>query len=439
MLAMKFGGTSVGSAERIKIVADIIKNRVDKKPVVVCSAVGGITDKLIAAANAAAGGKVDTQEIDTKHIKILTDLELELDIVKDELEELKSELEEIKTLKEVSPKSWDTIVSFGERMSVKIVAAYLNKIGVKSESFNAYDIGMELEGDHGNGDIVPAAYDELRRNIEHLDIVPIITGFIGKTKDGDIITFGRGGSDYTCALIGAAISAEEIQIWTDVHGVMSTDPRVVENAKTINELSFPEASELAYFGAKVLHPKTILPAVEKGITVRVLNTYDPDHPGTAIMKETTKKDTKHPLKAIAFKRNINLIRVVSTRMLLSHGFMAHLFNVFEKHKVCIDMVATSEVSVSLSVDKADNLDKLRSDLSEFSKVAIEPEKALVCVVGEGMAGVPGTAAKIFNAVAEAGISMEMISQGASEVNVSFIIDNKDVENAVQALHKEFFD
>ena len=281
-----------------------------------------------------------------------------------------------------------------------------------------------------------SSYELMKEKLAEIKEIPIITGFIGKTKDGVITTMGRGGSDFTATIIGIVSDSEEIQIWTDVDGIMSADPKVVKNARTMPEVSFAEASELAYFGARVLHPKTILPAMRKNIPVRVLNTYNPEGTGTVILSKVGK--SKETIKAIACKKNIIVMNIASSRMLNARGFLAKIFETFAKYDKAVDMVATSEVSVSVTVDKDEGIEKIKKKLDKIAHVTIEKDKAIVCVVGEGMSSTPGIAGNIFTALGKGKINVEMISQGASEINVGIIIDNKDADKVVQVLHEEVF-
>ncbi len=440
MIVMKFGGTSVGDAARIKSVADIVSKFKDRNPIVVLSAVGGVTDKLIEAAeNSINSGTVNMDEIAQKHKAILKELELDNSLIDNELGELKDALEIIAKGKEKSTKIIDLASSFGERMSTRIVAAYFNSIGIEAKNFDAYDIGMITDSNFGSAGPLPQAYEKLKESLSDNDFIPVVTGFIGKDEKGIITTLGRGGSDYTAAIIGAALEAEEIQIWTDVNGIMTSDPRIVKEAKTIPQISFNEAAELATFGARVLHPKTILPAVEKNIPVRVLDSFNPSSKGTSILSEF--ESSSEPVKAIALKKNITLFNITSTRMLLAHGFLSHLFKVFNDNQISVDMIATSEVSVSLTVDSNNGngkLEKAAGELKEIGDVTIEEDKSLVCLVGNGMKSTVGFSARVFGAIGKNNINIEAISQGASEINVAFIVGGKDGEKAVQCLHKEFF-
>lgn len=437
MIVMKFGGTSVGSAERMKQVGDIVQARLSQKPYVVLSAVSGITDALILAAQQAIQGKISTETIEKKHKEILKDLQLDPSLIDPELQELRTLLQGISLLKELSPKTMDRIQSFGERMSVKIFAAYFTKRGVTSVAYPSYDLGLRTDDNFGEATPLPESFPAVKKKLIGIDHVAIITGFIAKTEQGEITTLGRGGSDYTAALIGHCIDAKEIQIWTDVDGVLSCDPRVVPHVKNIEQLSFDEASELSFFGAKVLHPKTILPAVEKNIPVRVLNTNNPGHKGTVILKES-KNGNKEEVKVIAFKKNVTLVNIKSYRMLHAYGFLAKIFEVFSKYHISVDMLATSEVSISVTIEKTKNLDKAVQELSAFSSVDVLANQAIICIVGEGIKSSSAIPGMVFETLAKEDINPEMISQGSSEINIGFVTGMDNLEKAVKALHKKFF-
>ena len=437
MIIMKFGGTSVGGANEIKNVANIVKSNIDKKPVVVVSAVKGTTDKLIELSYKSSEGKSEDlfDSIKDAHYEILEKLSLDKNLLEKDFESLGYAIKKFNG-KDIDAKALDAFQSFGEQMSSKIVAAQLIKTGVKAQAFNSWDLGFLTNSDFGNAEPLEESFNNLNKNIKKLNLVPVITGFIGKTKNGEITTLGRSGSDYSAAIIGSAIDADEIQIWTDADGIMSADPRIVSNAKTLKTVSFAEASELAYFGAKILHPKTILPAVKKNISVRVLNTFNPEGRGTLILNDFEK--SKQIVKSITSKKNVILIHVDSKRMLGAYGFLARLFDVFYKYKQSIDVVSTSEVSVSLTVDNEKNLNDIALDLKGIADVKILKNKAVICVVGEGMKHTPGVAGKIFSILGKNNINIEMISQGASEINITFIVDGKDAENAIKLLHEEYF-
>lgn len=437
MIVMKFGGTSVGEAERIRRVAGLVRARLDRRPVVVVSAHAGVTNRLDELANAALGKRVDIAPVREIHARILADLGLPADLVDDLLEELASLLTGVTLVKELTPRSRDYIHSFGERLSSRIVAAAFRAEGLSARALLAWDLGLVTDSSFGSAHPLKESFPRIRRSLEKVSDVPVVTGYVAKDRDGNITTLGRSGSDYTASIIGAAVGAEEIQIWTDVNGVMTADPRIAPAAASIPTLTFAEASELAYYGARVIHPSTMVPAVEKGIPIRVLNTGEPDHPGTVILGRA--EEAGPPVRSIAHRRGLTLINVVSTRMLLQHGFVARLFEVFERHEVVVDMIATSEISVSITTDSKKDVSPCVRELSGFADVAIEKGKAIVCLVGDGIRTSPGTVATIFDTLRDAGVATRMISVGATRINVSFLVEEADVVPAVQALHRAFFE
>ena len=437
MIVMKFGGSSVATSERIRNVVEIVKGRLPRKPVLVVSAFRGVTDELFKLGEEAVKGQAPSvDKIRQRHEDTAKEMGLEPGLLKNELAELEVLLKGISLVKELTPRTLDYVVSFGERFSTRIIAAFFNKAGVPAEQHDAFDIGLLTNDEFGGAQPLPEADAEIKRHISKMTKLPIITGYVGKTKNGDITTLGRNGSDYSATIIGAAIDAQEIEIWSDVDGIMTADPRLAPTAKAIDSLTFAEASELAYYGGKVLHPATITPAVRKRIPVRCLNTFKPDHPGTPIMAEA-KSAQKGP-KSIAHNLH-NLILTISTpRMLQGHGFLAKIFDIFARHKISIDMVSTSEISVSVTLDSNRNLEAAVADLKAFADVTVEKDKAIICVVGEGLGSTPGIAADTFQALKEAGVNVLMISQGASKISIGFVIDDADCPKAVQALHRKFY-
>lgn len=439
MIVMKFGGTSLGDSNRIKKAAEIVKSRLEKNPIVVVSAVSKITDMLIELGNESfkTSGTAILNKIKKIHDKIINDLELDESILENDFEALTALLKKMKNEERVNARILDEFQSFGEQMSSKIVAACLRKTGVEAKAINAWDLGFITDSEYGNAEPLDSAYANIKANIKNNNGVLVITGFLGKDEKNIITTLGRGGSDYTAAIIGNAINAEEIQIWTDVDGIMSTDPRIVKDAVSLDEVSFAEASELAYFGAKVLHPKTILPAMKKNIPVRVLNTIHPENDGTVILSKPNNKSGRI-VKSVTCKNKITLININSTRMLGAYGFLARLFYIFDKYKKSVDVISTSEVSVSLTLDNNKNLSNILHELNEIADVEVKENKAIICVVGEGMRHTSGIASRILTAIERKKINIEMISQGASEINTTLVVDGKDAENAVKILHKEYY-
>ncbi|MFO0603208.1 MAG: aspartate kinase [Polyangiales bacterium] len=439
MRVMKFGGTSVGDPARVSNLCEIVRGALPLRPVVVVSAASKVTDMLLTAARKAADGAVDDEAIVARVTGLLRTFDLPDALVAQELSGLRDALRAVAAGREATPALTDLVASFGERISVRFVAAALRARGVPATAHDAFDVGVVTDDHFGGADVVAEAEALMAERVTALamrDEVPVVTGFIGKTRDGRITTLGRGGSDYSAALFGAAIGADEIEIWTDVPGVMSADPRVVPEAHTIPALSFDEAAELAYFGAKVLHPKTIHPAVRRGIPVRVKNTFEPAHPGTVI---TSRGDLgARGARAIAHKRGIAAVNVVSTRMLLAHGFLARIFEVFARHRVVVDLVATSEVSVSCTVDRDDRLDAALDELRAIGDVTVSRNRTLVCVVTAGLLQDASVCPRIFAALGREDIAVELLSMGASAINVSLVVGDGQGERAVRALHRELF-
>ena len=283
---------------------------------------------------------------------------------------------------------------------------------------------------------LPEAEERLRESIAGMKSVPVITGYLGKTLHGEITTLGRNGSDFTATYVGAAIGADEVQIWTDTDGVMTADPRICGEARPIPTLTFEEAGELAYYGGKVLHPATITPAIQKKVPVRVLNTFKPTHPGTTIVAAT--KEPHEGARAIVHNLHNLAVTINTPRMLMGHGFLARIFNVFAEHRIVVNMVCTSEVSVSVTIDDSKNLDAAVEELRAFAEVNVEREMAILCVVGNGIRFLPGIAADVFGALRDDGVNVLMISQGASKINIALVVVDRDCQKAVQSLHRKFF-
>ncbi|MBP7114438.1 MAG: aspartate kinase [Candidatus Peribacteraceae bacterium] len=440
MIVMKFGGTSVGSAKAISEVAAIVKLYQKRKPVVVVSAVSGVTDTLIRLAQAAAeGGGTDIlQSIHGRHKDILTDLKLSPKLCAKQFAELEALVKTVRQRKnKLTKKTLDVFQSFGEPMSSVIVAAAITKHGVPSKGFPAWELGMITDGVFGDAEPLKSSFPLLKKRISALNVVPVVTGFIGKTEKGDIVTLGRGGSDYTAAILGAALKAEAIQIWKEVDGFLTTDPRIVPEAKVVHELAFEEACELAYFGAKVLHPKTILPAMDAGVPVQVLNTFKPEGKGTTIVSSFEERHGKsHTVEAFSRKKGITVIHIRSPEFFDGSGLMANVFKIFEKHRTSVDLIATSVVSVSLTIDDCEHLDGIVQDLSSLGEVKVVSGKAIICMVG-GSINAAGVAGRIFTVLGAHEIPVEMISQAAGGVSMTFVVDEGDTERALHVLHDTF--
>ena len=437
---MKFGGSSVANAQCISHVASIIKAYRNRRPVVVLSAMGDTTDHLLEAADKALGGIVSMEHIASLHFETLRELGLESGIIEDLINELTQLLTGISMIKELTKRTRDYLVSFGERMSVRIAAAYLTKEGIPASPYDAWDIGIVSDGNFTAAELL----DEVWKSIpEHLhayvsgkdERIPVVTGFIAKDKDGNITTLGRGGSDLSATIIGAASGAEEIQTWKDVDGIMTTDPRICPDAKPVREVTYEEAQELAFFGAQVLHPRSMLPCRRSGTPVRVKNSYNIESPGSIIVE--THAGKVFPVCAITVVKHVTLIDIASTRMLGAVGFLAHIFNQFLKWDISIDVIATSEVSVSLTVNAKTDLSGLLRDLSEVAEVHSRSGKAIVSVICDALHS-SAILASGFKALSNENINVQMISQGASKVNIGMIVDDEEADKTVRVLHKVYF-
>lgn len=440
MIVMKFGGSSVANAERIKHVASIIKAYREKRPVVVLSAMGDTTDHLLAAADLAVTGTVDVAGVAKLHEETARELGINIDAIEALLAELKQLLTGISMLKEISRRSRDYLVSFGERMSVRMMAAYLRSQGVDAKFYDAWDIGFVSDSNYMAAELLDEVWENIPRHLgsysKGLDnAIPIVTGFIAKDKRGIITTLGRGGSDLTATMIGAAMNAEEVQTWKDVDGILTSDPRVVKEAKPVPEVTYEEAQELAMFGSQVLHPRSMVPVRKSGTPVRVKNSYNIESKGTIIVERHSGKVP--PVCAITSVKHVQLIDMVSNRMLGAAGFLAHIFNNFLKWNVCIDVIATSEVSVSCTVSGKEKLEGLVQDLSKACDVSVRKERAIVTVICD-VEHSSAILASGFEALADEGINVQMISQGASKVNISFIVNDDEADRTVQILHQAYF-
>jgi len=438
MIIMKFGGSSVGSAAAIQQVANVVADAKDQAPVVVVSALRGVTDALIQAAQDAQTRAAEPQTIVAslreRHVSVCTDLGIESEGLLKPLVELEECLHGVYFLRELTDRSMDFIVSHGEMLSARIVAAHLTATGLPSHAVTGWDVGILTDSNFGQANVQPATDERIQQRCQYKDSVPVVTGFLGGTETGERTTLGRGGSDYTAAILGRALSAQEIQIWTDVSGIYSADPRVVPTAFSLDELSFEEAAELAFFGAKVLHPKTIEPAVQAGIPVRVLNTFDPEHSGTKIVGGN--RSTERAIVGLAAKENNAILALESTRMLDAEGYLARVFDVLHRHRISVDAIATSEVSVCMTVEPRYHtaLTVAATELQTVADVDVRHGRSLICAVGQGIRENPGTAAQIFKAMGDAGINIEMISMGSSKINCTFVVADEDTLAAMRALH-----
>ena len=440
MIVMKFGGTSVESAEAIGRIAGIVEGQLARRPVVVVSAMGKTTNKLLAIADAAVVGQRDAaleslEELRQFHQKESAGLGV-ADQVDAHFQELTELVKGLAVMGEMTPRAADAVSAFGERLSSIIVTARFRSLGIDAAHLDSRSV---IVTDRRHMQATPIFAETYRRTCGTIPAlaaknVVVMGGFIASTEDGVTSTLGRGGSDYTASIVGAGIGAEEIQIWTDVDGMLTSDPTILPGAYRVKQCSFAEAAELAYFGAKVLHPATVLPAIEKNIPVRILNSRRPHAEGTLITAEAPRSTS--PIRSIACKRNITLVNIVSTRMLMAHGFLKRLFEIFDRYETPVDMLATSEVSVSLTIDNTGSLAAITKEIGEFAEVTVEENQAIVCMVGDNIRYTPGVSSRAFTALKD--INVRMISQGASLLNISVVVAAADLKSAVESLHREFF-
>lgn len=454
---MKFGGTSVGDENCIGRVVSIIGHYRNSgcELAVVVSAMSGVTDQLVAIAeeveNSADKPPIETtiQSLRTKHTRVLeavapdefNEVSTEIDT---RLENLKNILTAVHNLRELTPRSKDYIISFGERLSALIVSAALRQAGISSVALNGCEAGIITNDRHGCANVLPESDSRIKSRVGALlqEMVPVVMGYMGCTKEGIVTTLGRSGSDYSAAVVGAGIDADEIWIWTDVDGVMTANPRIIPDARVISDISYLEAMELSYFGAEVLHPRSIEPAMQKGIPVRVKNTFNPSAGGSCVLAYEKKDD--RVVKGITYIERVSLINITGAMMIGRPGVARAIFTELAEMSVNVMMISqgSSEANISLIVDD-EHLERAMSALSNVQKggyvreVTYDREVVAVAVVGTGMAGTPGISGRIFTALGKAGVNLMMISQGSSEVNVSFVIAAEDGRKAVSVLHDEF--
>ena len=449
MIVCKFGGTSVGDADAITRAASIIARRQDRHPVVVVSALGGTTNELLRIAEQSARGQLigalrGVEKLRERHLtqteRLLAgepdaiEVATELSAMFDELAAL---AEALNTLGDLTPRSLDAISSLGEQLSSVLVVAAFRRLGLPAEHLDARQV-MITDDTHTRAepqtDAISEAAQRLVMPMVRAGRIPVLGGFIGSVAGtGVTTTLGRGGSDYSASLLGAALQAEAIEIWTDVDGMLTADPRVVSKAHLIERIGFEEASELASFGAKVLHPNTIAPAVIRGIPVWVLNSRRPDGSGTLITFDAPRRS----VTAIAGKTGVTVVKVRSPRMLLAEGFMRALFDVFARHRTSVDVVSTSEVSVSVTIDDAERLETLVVDLRALGDVSIERNRGIVSIVGSALS--EGGTAMAAALAAIGGLRVHMLSLSASGINLTIVLDGEQVAPVMQRLHASFFE
>jgi aspartate kinase len=460
MLVMKFGGTSVGAAERIDAAARIVESVRSSVPIVILSAMGGVTDALFEAGDAAVRGRTRERddkiwEIRSRHDRAVNDLfkdrraaaEVQ-EAIRPLWEEMQKVFTGISLLREMSVRSRDLVGSFGERLIVPIFTLYLSSRGLPAEALD----GRELIITSDQADFMLVDFVETRRRCQRIaeiansGAIPVVTGFICATPDGITQTLGRGSSDYSATIVGSCVKATEIQIWTDVDGVMTADPRIVPNARVLETISYREAAEMSYFGAKVLHPKTIIPAADENIPIRIKNTFNPAFPGTLISSETAVQELS--VKSVTSITGLTLVSIEGRGIMELPEVAGRVFTTTAGNRINVLMFSqgSSEQHISLIVGKQDGDVAVKVLCREFQheiekrrvdRIAAVPEVAIIALVGEGMKGVPGVAARAFNVLSHSGIKIIMVVQGSSELNLSFVLKQNDASHAVRVLHEVF--
>jgi aspartate kinase len=457
---MKFGGTSVASADRVKHVAQLIKSYSKENEIVaIVSAVKGTTDDLLQISESVRkGNKADVEKFIDKVAKLHMDIAKTsmtkvktkndlLNVLRIIIKELEDVLNGMVLLGEVTPKSQDYLLSFGERLATPILCYALKDIGVKAEFLTGKEAGIITDSNYGEAkplmDTTKLRVSNKIMPMLKNRIVPVVTGFVAADQNGNLTTLGRGGSDYTATIIASCINADEVWLMTDVDGLMTADPRIVKDAKVLKEVSYAEAMEMALFGAKYMHPRALEPILDKGIPTRIKNTFKPENSGTYVVKNP-QANSRHIVKSVSVIRNTALIDVRGGSMVGAPGTAAKIFDILGKNKVNIMMISQSpsESSISMVVRKND-LDRAVNSLElnllgkVIKTINVTDNVAIIAAVGSGMRGIKGVASRIFGAVAKYGVNVIMIAQGSSELNLAFVVSNKDCEEAVRALHEEF--
>ena len=437
MKVLKFGGTSVGSVESIRNVKNILASREGKK-VLVLSAMAGVTNKLVeitelikaedhlAIANIIA-------ELKEKHENTIDLLINEPDLNARAKKFLNNILNNLKNVckSNYSERVYAKVVTTGETMLTYIFSTFLTNSGIQNNFLDAKEFMQVSNLENPDTNLVGKLFQKSIENLEASDIY-ITQGFVRVDAQNSISTLKRGGSDYSATILAAAVEAEEVQIWTDIDGFHNNDPRYVENTHAIAELSFEEASELAYFGAKILHPQTISPVIKRQIPLFLKNTFTPDLPGTRISAEIHSRG----LKAISAKDGITAIKIKSNRMLMAHGFLKKIFEVFDKYETAIDMITTSEIAISLTIDDDRNLNEILEELNDYGEITVEKEHSIICIVGEGLIEDKSTS-RLFELLND--ISVRMISYGGSNNNISLLVDTKNKVQTLQGLNRKLFE
>lgn len=457
---MKFGGSSLSNATRIRNVARIVKqSSADNKIVVVASALGEVTDSLLQIGDLAVKGEQRQADrlrsgLQDFHLRVARSIAAKADRKKliNEIERLNSELQKtvegIRHLREMTPRSRDYLLSFGERYATQILASALRNLGLRARPFSGGEAGITTDASFGEAKpLIEISYHQIHRRLEvplSKKEIPVVTGFIGVSVEGDITTLGRGGSDYTASLLGSALGVDEIWIWTDVDGLMTADPRIVKDAKVLHQISYGEALELSYFGAKMMHPKALQPASRSKIPVRIRNSWKLGRAGTLVSSKET-DDKGQVVKAVSIIRDVGIVTVAGAGMVGAPGVAAKVFQTLGSNNINVIMISqgSSEATISTVVATKDVDHAVRAlqlallGQGQVDRIQHEKDSCIIAVVGSGMKGTPGVAARVFNAVASRKVNVRMVAQGSSEYNLSFVVSESDGPEAVRAVHKEF--
>ncbi|HEX2122266.1 MAG TPA: aspartate kinase [Thermoanaerobaculia bacterium] len=450
MIVIKFGGTSVGDADRVANAIEIVAERRHLQPVVVVSALAGVTNDLVAASEAAcAQNPVRVQEI-IKNVRARhEDVALRLvqhksDFLESFIKQLDKQIEQIETilsgialLGEITPRARDKVTSIGEKLSSVLFAYTMMMRALPADHVESEEVIWTNDTFGGASPLMDLTREAAQRvllPIVERNRIPVMGGFIGRTRDGATTTLGRNGSDYSAAIVAAAAGADEVQIWTDVDGLLTCDPRLVPGARVIERLSFEEAAELAWFGAK-LHPRTLEPAIAANIAVRVLNTHNPSSAGTLITRDGDHRSAGP--RSIARKKGIAVVHMMSNKMLGAHGFLSRMFSVFEDLAISVDLIATSEVSVSVTVDEKHDMEELERRLGDIADVKTEDNQTIIAIVGRNLLSEASVGTRVFEAMR--GVPMKMLSLGRSGLNLSIVVDDRDADRAIQLIHQALFE
>ena len=444
MIVRKFGGTSVQNAEQFKKLSEILKDQKDAKSIVVVSAMGKTTNKLVSfnvnlTHNDIIFAENDLLSIEESHKKLIEELELGPDailVLDKHIHLLRTIKDSVAINLDITLSQQDAVLAIGELLSSNLLTLYFKKIGYSVTFLDSRTV-ISTNSDFGNAEVnLELTYQLINQAVTDLhqdNNIIIMGGFIGSDEKKRTTTIGRGGSDYTAAIVANAVNAKLLEIWTDVDGIMTIDPKFSKDARRILHLSYDEAAELAYFGAKVLHPKTIGPAIKKQIPILVKNTFKPEAKGTTI---ENKEDNPKMLKALSYWDGVTVINIKSNRMLGAYGFLSKVFEIFKNYQTSVDLIATSEVSISLTIDNTKNLPHLLNELQGFSSVTVTSNQAIISAVGDGIKETAGLASRYFGILND--INIQMVSIGASEVNISVVVNSADMEKALNLLHNEFF-